>query len=342
MKENKRERIVNLAVFQGNPFVKELLREKKLPIGSTEKEFRANIREALDSRKLTEDEIEAWLDKVEGWGDQQAYICRVPLSEGETARFRNPNQFERLVNKAGLAKLFNRSHAALLPDKRELTLIQQTQLGIRFVWHEGLPWKRRYKEKDFSKYDDELEADIYYEAHIYEWGRGVMSFAWRFDLGLAAAFIPRREAEDYATQQNLIFQTVGRVVPSIVTWPPLPIPSAIYELDEKAFKERPRDPLKRRIRSKQTDFRAEGGVVSLSSTSKDIGWQDNIPIQTVRKAVNRSGFTGGKGDFYIRLGNDAEELHVILYGKENRISFPKQMSDDTVWNFIKEINALVP
>lgn len=175
---------------------------------------------------------------------------------------------------------------------------------------------------------------------MYEWGRGVMSFAWRFDLGLAAAFIPRREAEDYPTQKKSIYETVEKVVPSILTWEPLPIPSAIYELDEKAFKAGPSE--KQLVRSKQTDFRTDGGVVTLASTRKEVGWADNIYIQTVRKAVTRKGFTGGKGDFYIRQAKDAEELHVVLYGKENRLSFPKQMSEESVWGFIKQINLLVP
>jgi hypothetical protein len=339
MKEDKRERMVNLAAYQGNRFIKELLQEKSLPIGATEKEFRANMREALDSGKLAEEEIEEWLDRVEGWGDQHAYVYIVPLSARELTQFRDLSRVEQLLKKVGKSRLLNRSDAALLPDSRELTLIQHTQLGIRWVWHESLPWKQRLKEKDFEEYDDELEVDVHYEAHMHKWGRGVTSFAWRFDLGLAAAFIPRRESADYETQRDLTIQTVKEVIHSVSLWPLLSISSAIFALDEKASKEHPKDPSKRVLRSRATDFRTQGGSVVLTSTREDLALQDNIPLQTVRKAVSRKlGFTGGKGDFYIRTGRAEEELHAVLYGPQNRVAFPRQMSEETVWSFIKQLS----
>jgi len=266
MDENKRERIVNLVVYQGNKFIKELLREIKLPIGSTEKEFRINIQKSLDAGKLTERDIEEWLDRVEGWGDQHVYVYRVQVRKNMISKYRDASQFARLMKAASKDKLINRSHVNLMPEKRILTLIQHSGQRIRFVWHESLAWKKRREEKDFDKYDKELGSRIYYQAYLEQWGRGVASFEWRFDLSLMAVFIPRRISEDYEFHRDQIVNTVKGVLKALSDWAPLFIAKAIFALDDKANAEHPIDPTQRILRSTKTNFETPGGVVVIEST----------------------------------------------------------------------------
>jgi hypothetical protein len=339
--QEKRERIVNLAAYQGNKFIKELLREKKLPIGTTEKEFRTNIRESLDKGNLSEQEIEEWLDRVEGWGDQQAYVFRAKVGKTKISQYKDLAQFEQILKANKKEKLLNRSHVELMPQTRKLTLIQHSAQGIRFVWHESLQWKRRLEDKNYDEYDEELQTRVFYQAFLEQWGRGVTSFAWRFDLALAAVFIPRRASEDYEMERDQILSTVGEAIEPLREWPMLPIDKAIFALDDKGNKEHPIDPKTRIIRSTKTNFETAGGVVVIESTRKDVGLQDNAILQSVRRVITpNSGFSGRRGDFYIRPRSKEQELHAILYGPQKRIAFPRQMSENVVWDFIKQIADL--
>jgi hypothetical protein len=68
------DRLLDLALLQGNRFIKELLRAKQLPIGTNKEQFEAHLREAISGGQLTKEDIRAWLAEVEGWGDQHAYL----------------------------------------------------------------------------------------------------------------------------------------------------------------------------------------------------------------------------------------------------------------------------
>src|SRR4051812_34932800 len=62
---------------QGNRFIKELLRDKKIRIGETKEDFRANLDAAFETGKLRMADVKEWLDKVEGWGNQHVYLYNI-------------------------------------------------------------------------------------------------------------------------------------------------------------------------------------------------------------------------------------------------------------------------
>ena len=70
--------VEKILLIQGNQFIKELLRENRLPIGSTKKDFLTNITDAIDEDLLTREMIEAWLKQIEGWGNQHLYLFEPP------------------------------------------------------------------------------------------------------------------------------------------------------------------------------------------------------------------------------------------------------------------------
>lgn len=80
--------VEKILLIQGNQFIKELLREKSLPIGSTKKDFLTNTIKAIDEDLLTRGMIEAWLKQVEGWGNQHIYLFEPPEITPEDARVR--------------------------------------------------------------------------------------------------------------------------------------------------------------------------------------------------------------------------------------------------------------
>ena len=73
-----KEQVEQILLMQGNQFIKELLRNNSLPIGSTKKNFLTNINKAIDEDHLTRAMIEQWLKEVEGWGNQHLYLFHTP------------------------------------------------------------------------------------------------------------------------------------------------------------------------------------------------------------------------------------------------------------------------
>ena len=63
-----------IVLAQGNIYIKSLLREKGLRIGDTKADFEQNLEQAVADGKITLVDVEEWLDRVEGWGDQHVYL----------------------------------------------------------------------------------------------------------------------------------------------------------------------------------------------------------------------------------------------------------------------------
>ena len=62
---------------QGNRFVKELLRKKNIRIGVNKDDFERHLSEAIESGQLTLEDVETWLNEVEGWGNQHVYLYNI-------------------------------------------------------------------------------------------------------------------------------------------------------------------------------------------------------------------------------------------------------------------------
>jgi len=72
------ELVGGIVVAQGNLFIRELLRDKGLPVSGTKAEFADRLGGAVGSGALTLEEIDDWLHRVEGWGNFYIYPFRVP------------------------------------------------------------------------------------------------------------------------------------------------------------------------------------------------------------------------------------------------------------------------
>src|SRR6266576_347690 len=73
-----RELVRTVVLTQGNIFIRELLRRKKIPIGITKQDFEANLLRAVNAGDLRFTDLVEWLEEVEGWGDQHVYLYHVP------------------------------------------------------------------------------------------------------------------------------------------------------------------------------------------------------------------------------------------------------------------------
>jgi hypothetical protein len=69
-----RKLIRSVVLAQGNIFIRELLRRKKLPVGVRKEEFEVNLLKAINNGELSLADVTDWLEEVEGWGDQHVYL----------------------------------------------------------------------------------------------------------------------------------------------------------------------------------------------------------------------------------------------------------------------------
>ncbi|HET6840561.1 MAG TPA: hypothetical protein VFK06_02590 [Candidatus Angelobacter sp.] len=77
-KDRARQLVRTVVLTQGNIFIRELLRRKRIPIGITKQNFEANLLEAISVGDLQLVDLIEWLDEVEGWGDQHVYLYHIP------------------------------------------------------------------------------------------------------------------------------------------------------------------------------------------------------------------------------------------------------------------------
>ena len=65
---------------QGNRFIKELLRDRKIRMGANKEDFNRNLNDAIETGRLRLDDVDRWLRRVEGWGNQHVYLYRLSNS----------------------------------------------------------------------------------------------------------------------------------------------------------------------------------------------------------------------------------------------------------------------
>ena len=76
-REAVRALVQSVVLAQGNIFIRELLRRKNLRSGTRKEDFEAHLLEAIDGGGLQLADVHAWLEEVEGWGDQHVYLFDV-------------------------------------------------------------------------------------------------------------------------------------------------------------------------------------------------------------------------------------------------------------------------
>ena len=119
--EALRRLIQGITLAQGNIFIKELLRQKKIPLGATKAEFEKHMLAAIDNGTLQRADLEAWLDDVEGWGDQHIYLYNIPRAITSDALWRDPEHVHNRVVQANLGDVWEAPTSLRFPEEPELT-----------------------------------------------------------------------------------------------------------------------------------------------------------------------------------------------------------------------------
>ena len=330
-----KEQLLRIVLAQGNRFIKDLLRRKDIRIGATKEAFRNNLTEAIDDGRLTAEDIDDWLAAVEGWGNQQCYVYRVP-AVFKTSQWDDETFVTKRLTAAGLAKLWRAATSLDFPEKMTLTAIEHTAERFSFVWHEGGEYLQRRPEQDreASVGDDEF----IYKAYSREWRRSVFRFEWRRDLGLAAILLARvTDQTMYETLRDEIILTIKSVL-DIRKWDPVNMSTALTRLDELVTKGKPPKGLQK-IQATSTMFSGASSWVQLGSNSNTRSYQDDSDVRPVRHAVDTKKLIGGDGDYRLNPESGAA-VHAELYGRANRVLFRGAMISDDVWQSLLSISQV--
>jgi hypothetical protein len=330
--------LLDLALLQGNRFIKEFLRSRDLPIGTNKEQFEHHLRDAISEGRLTPSDVQEWLNEVEGWGNQQVFAFDVPVGDADAVRDRA--EFTRLLAGAGISDLLDAEIPLDPADELSLATIRHSSEGVSLLWVRGNPALIRRKDLD---YEEELEGDEI-EFHAYErrWSRVAARFEWHFDADLAAVFLARREERDYAQQRDMVLQTVDAVIPARADWSTLDVSRVITQLDSAALDAAQRANEQHSVRMSSTVFQGTSASVRLAATSEVSSYQDDAGVRQVRLAVDPAQLIGGSGDCYLTprdKNSEERELHMRLYGREGRVLLWGKMTAEEVWGLITDLRA---
>lgn len=337
-KEALKTLVGGIVLAQGNIFIKELLRRRKIKIGATKSDFVNNMMQAIEDGTLRRWDVDQWLDEVEGWGDQHVYLFRVPSDLANDPIWSSRTIQQRKLEKAGFGKQWNALASLEYPRKRKLTGIYSDGSAMRFVWHEGLDSWVRDKSKDYT---DEIDGDEYeFRAHRKQAERWVMRFEIRPREKMAAVFmqIPW-SPEGHAEAVSEVRATVAPIV-DFGRLSPFSVSKAIKDLDSSSLAAE--TPSAGGVKPQLTRLSGAGAYIEFASNS-DRSYQDFAPVREVRRALKPGNFKGQSGIFRFSPSATEQlqrEIKVQLYGADYpRIRLWAQMKSMEVWEVLRILKS---
>lgn len=198
-----------IVIAQGNVFIKELLRDRGIRIGTTKDDFERNMVQAIYAGELRREHVEAWLREVEGWGNQHIYMYRIPK---DLRRFLlDDKALEKSVSKSGFIAKWNAEASLEYPEARTLARIDHAEGQLTFTWHQGVGIPVRKKERD---YQSDIDGDMYeFRAYRLRAERTVMRFVARPTADMAAIFLQDAwDEKEHADAINSVRQVASRLL----------------------------------------------------------------------------------------------------------------------------------
>lgn len=326
---------------QGNRFIKELMRDHDIVLGANKADFERNLTAAIEAGDLRLADVEAWLDGVEGWGNQHVYLFG--LSSTMLRDLTGP-KLRQSVEGAGLDDLWDAPTVLEYPDEPELTSISFSDGWLRLVWQEASPGWTPVPDKDFTK-EEGLDT-FEYRAYRSIERRAVTRFVARRDLGLAALFIADPIQGDEHEQAVIAAKGIIALLMDLPALEAGQLDLSVVSLNmDQANVPTSANP-NPRIKTQKARMSSGGSYVEFAANSKDKGYAEENAVRDVRKSIRDhqlAAFQGATGVFVFQpgAGNGAlnRELRVQLYGRDDRIRLWAQMDIDEVWGILEEINA---
>lgn len=334
----------NIVRSQTNRYIKELLREHGIAIGSTKADFERNLDAAIDDGSLTAAHVEAWLREVEGWGNQHVYVYR--LSRNQAAPFRTEADAHAVIKSARLGSFWQRATASTeslgFPgDDQKLELVSITyDDSLRFHWHNGTTyWTRTAGEVPYDKATETIDGfDYQFRAYRGRVAREVMRFEIRPQQRLAALFVPK--AINSAAHQVAI-TTAKNDIAKVLAFSSfehkiLKTDNVIRNLDQ-ALALAADDGSEPAIQAQSTRLQDDFASIEFAARATEGSYRNSDAVQSVRRTIvtdaQVDAFVGATGTFrFVDRG-----LGRVQLSDDGRIRLWSTMQADDVWHIISEL-----
>ncbi|MCK4873634.1 MAG: hypothetical protein KAS72_13005 [Phycisphaerales bacterium] len=320
------------------PQIQDFLAQIELPKSGTKAEIRDRIDEALRDGAIPPDRFVRFLDEVTPWGKQHVFLYKGPGAS--IANWKKADWVEGLLKQHRLGKYLNATLPLALPEKMKVSSILHGERKLRITAIKKREWYERDPQYDESKVTGVGEA-IDLRAFIHRVVRGLVAFEW--DLTANTAFLQISQLPAgfrYEEVAKEFFDLIGGWLDiSRFTIVDLRRPiQKLHELEENGAGE---------TRSHGINYRTlEGRRLEGKSASPTDPLLGDVVIDAALSAIRRSG-VGHLGNFYW-LPNGATnpcvnpleaEVHVIIVGQHNRVSFPTPNREQTIRHVLSRIRS---
>lgn len=331
----------NIVQSQGNRFIKELLRSKDIQIGKNKADFDRHMRAAIDDGKLRLVDVEEWLNRVEGWGEQHVYLFKLPPAISSTLT--EKAMYQKAVE-GRMKGLWNKSTAMTFDSEDRLASVSCIDSTLRLVWQKAAISWPPVPEMNYPHQDGEDEYE--FRAYRKHEDRTITRFEARADLGVAALFIAEPfQSKEHETLMEIAWRAVAAFIDiSLLKKHPIDLSRVSMKIDQ--ISGTTDDSNTAPVKVHKSSLFAGGGYVIFGANSKEGSYHDEHPLQELRRALGEEQlklFSGGEGSFWFERGVGTEELsrrlRVQLYKKGNRIKLWGQMEAKEAWAVLRMLAA---
>jgi hypothetical protein len=328
--------------IQGNRFIKELLRTKKIRIGANKDDFERNLTAAIESGALRLNDVADWLQAVEGWGDHHAYLYNIsPQLQNDLTRLKIRN---RVRDNAALEQVWGKSTLLAFPDEPCLTSISFADPVLRLVWQESSPGWTPVKEKNYTV-EEGLDTFEYRAWRKIE-QRAITRFEAHLDKRLAGLFIAD---PIQGTEHDQAVAEAKRVIGLLMDLAELERGQVDISVVSRNLDQRnvPSNVIPNpEVKAQKSRLTSGGSYVEFAANSSDKAYWEEPAVQNVRSSVRTAQLgtfqgTGGVFIFQARPGSAGltRPLRVQLYGKGDRVRLWAQMNAAEVWTILTKLST---
>jgi hypothetical protein len=327
-------------------FVQEFLRSKKrttpqVRIGTTRKEVRANLQDAVLSHTIGRAELEEWFHCVEGWGKQHLYLSKVPKRSLTHAHLLNTTNLRAfLVRRGFLSPAITDQEPA---SAHTITDVLVDDVLARITWRAfEIDFERR---KDLDEVRELDDGEYEFRAHRRVPKRSASRFILRKTDGIALLLVDLPLGDGHAAMRVTIDQ-VAQAVLAPLSPTMLPLGPILSALDQGAVERsgpRPGHPLTVGVAPTHARYRADGARVEFSSTRESSGYTDSAAVRHVRRAMQVQSFVGEAGKFRLTFDGDHQKAHdmtVSLHAAEDRTYLFSRMTEGEVLALVDQFLRL--
>lgn len=327
------------------PFIREFLRQQKsstkaVRIGTSVREVRSNLQEALNAQLISPDTVRAWLRSVEGFGRQHLYIYRVPKRSLAHPHLLNESALRSFVKRRRLDAPHSGGETTVSHRLSDLVVDDEV---ARLIWQAGLVTEERRKEFDETRELD--DGEYLFKAYRRTPKRSSCQLIVRktdavavlsIDLPLADEHDELRKVLDGAAQLVLAPLTLSQVQLG-------PIVSGLDEAALSRFGPKQKRGLAMGVEPTQAKYRAEGAQIDFRSTRESKGYTASTAIRQARRALQVEQVVGEAGKFRLTFEDKVGNAHTMVVSfdaRENRVYLFSRMKETEVLALVDQIVAL--